>query len=323
MIGVILATNWTKSINNSPKIMPKKSKKKTKEKSQKQTDLSLIILSYNSHFWLKKTLTTLNEFYLDQSKYQLKTIVVDNGSTDGSQEMIKDEFSWVKLIETGENLGFAGGNNLALKQVEARYAMLLNSDLEFTDESNLDILIEYLDQYPEAGVITPRTHFVNGQLDPACHRGEPTIWASLTYFLKLEKLFPHSKLLAQYHQGYKDLDSIHTIDACSGATMMVRTSAMEEIGYLDERFFMYAEDLDWCKRFREAGYQVVFHPEVEIIHHKYKSGIKSTSKKIAKNTNRYFYNTMLQYYDKHYADQYPGFVRTLLRYYLATKKEGI
>ncbi len=301
--------------------MPKKTKKS--QKSKQTTDLSLIILSYNTQFWLKKTLTSLKEFYLDQTGYEVKTIVVDNGSTDGSLEMINDEFKWVKLIETGENLGFAGGNNLALEKVDSRYAMLLNSDLEFEENSNLDILIEYLDQHPKVGVITPRTHFVNGQLDPACHRGEPTIWAALTYFLKLEKLFPHSELFGQYHQGYKDLGSIHTIDACSGATMMVRTSAMEKIGYLDERFFMYAEDLDWCKRFREAGYQVVYHPEVEIVHHKYKSGIKHTSKKIAKNTNRYFYNTMLQYYDKHYADQYPAFVRTLLRYYLATKKEGI
>ena len=237
--------------------------------------------------------------------------------------MLKEEYPFVKVIETGENVGFAGGNNVALKNIEARYAMLLNSDLEFKENSNLDILIEYMDQHDEVGVITPRTHFVNGDLDPACHRGEPTIWASLTYFLKLEKLFPHSKIFAQYHQSYKDYDSIHTIDACSGATMMVRTSAMKKVGYLDERFFMYAEDLDWSRRFREAGYQVVYHPEVEIIHHKYKSGLKSSSKKIAKTTNRYFYNTMLQYYDKHYADQYPAFLRTWLKYYLAAKKEGI
>lgn len=301
--------------------MPKKTK--NTEQARQPADLSLIILNYDAQFWLKKTLTTLKEFYLDQSQYKVETIVVDNGSSDGSPEMIKNEFKWVKLIETEENLGFAAGNNLALEKINSRYAMLLNSDLEFEDNSNLDILIDYLDQHPEAGIITPRIHFVSGKIDPACHRGEPTIWAALTYFLKLEKIFPHSEFFTQYHQGYKDLDSIHTIEACSGAALMVRTSAMEEIGYLDERFFMYAEDLDWCKRFREADYQVVYHPEVEIIHHKYKSGIKNTSKKIAKNTNRYFYNTMLQYYDKHYADQYPAFVRTLLRYYLATKKEGI
>lgn len=289
----------------------------------KQPDLSLIILSYNTQFWLKKTLTTLKEFYLDQTEYDVKAIVVDNGSTDGSIEMVKKECPWAELIETGENLGFAGGNNVALKKIRARYAMLLNSDLEFKENSNLDLLIEYMDQHEEAGVITPRTHFINGSLDPACHRGEPTIWASLTYFLKLEKLFPQNKLFAQYHQSYKDYASIHTIDACSGATMMVRTAAMEKVGYLDERFFMYAEDLDWSRRFREAGYKVVYHPEVEIIHHKYKSGIKSSSKKIAKTTNRYFYNTMLQYYDKHYADQYPAFLRTLLKYYLAARKEGI
>lgn len=299
-----------------------KKTKVTRKKTKKQADLTLIILSYNTQFWLKKTLETLKEFYLDQTKYQVKTIVVDNGSTDGSIEMVKKEMKWVELIETGDNLGFAGGNNVALKKATSRYAMLLNSDLEFKADSNFDVLIEYMDNHPEAGMITPRVEFVNGKIDPACHRGEPTPWAAFTYFLKLEALLPKSKLFGQYHQHYKDLNSHHLIDACSGAAMMVRTSAMDEVGYLDDRYFMYAEDLDWSRRFRDAGYQVVYHPEAKVTHHKYKSGIKSSSKKIAKTTNRYFYDTMLSYYDKHYQDKYPKFVRTLIRYYITVKKGG-
>lgn len=286
-----------------------------------KTDLTLIILSYNTHFWLKKTLETLKKFYLSQTKYAIKTVVVDNGSTDGSIEFIK-KIKWVKLIETGENLGFAGGNNQALKEVTSRYAMLLNSDLEFKEDSNLDILIEYMNKHPEAGVITPRLEFVNGEIDPASHRGEPTPWAALTYFLKLENLFPQSKLFGQYHQFYKDLRSHHSIDACSGATFMIRKSVMDEVGYLDERFFMYAEDLDWCFRIRQKGYQIIYHPQAKIIHHKYKSGIKSASKQIAKNTNRYFYDTMLSYYDKHYADKYPKIIRSLIKYFISIKKGG-
>lgn len=288
----------------------------------KKADLTLIILSYNTQFWLKKTLETLKENYLDHSKYKIETVVVDNGSTDGSIEMVKHDFKWVKLIETGENLGFAGGNNVALKEVESRYAMLLNSDLEFKEDSNFDILIEYMDKHPDVGVISPRVEFVNGRIDPASHRGEPTLWASLTYFMGLEKLFPHSKLFGQYHEYYKDLHSHHLVDAVTGAAILVRKKAMDKVGYLDERFFMYAEDLDWCKRFRDAGWKVVYHPEAKVIHHKYKSGIKSSSKKLAKTTNRYFYDTMLQYYDKHYADKYPKFIRKLIRYYIAVKKGG-
>jgi GT2 family glycosyltransferase len=294
-----------------------------KKTSHKKNDLTLIILSYNTQFWLKKTLETLKEEYLDKTKYKIKTIVVDNGSTDGSIEMVKKSMKWAQLIEVGENLGFAGGNNVALKKVTSRYAMLLNSDLEFKLDSNLDILIEYMDDHPEAGVITPRIEFINGSIDPGCHRGEPTLWASLTYFAKLETIFPKSQLFGQYHQYYKDLESHHLIDACSGAAFLIRKTVMDQVGYLDDRYFMYAEDLDWCRRVRDEGYQVVFHPEVKIIHHKYKSGIKSASKKIAKTTNRYFYDTMLQYYDKHYVDKYPKFIRTLIRYYITIKKGGI
>ncbi len=292
------------------------------KKTTPKYDLTLIILSYNTQFWLKKTLETLKEFYLDKSKYRVKTIVVDNGSTDGSIELVKKSFKWTELIETGENLGFAGGNNIALKKVESRYAMLLNSDLEFRTDSNLDILIEYMDKHPEAGVITPKIEFINGDIDPACHRGEPTLWAAITYFAKLEKLFPQSNFFGQYHQYYKDLTSHHTIDACSGATFLIKKSVMDEIGYLDERFFMYAEDLDWCKRVRDHGFQIIYHPEVKITHHKYKSGIKSSSKKIAKTTNRYFYDTMLKYYDKHYVNKYPKFIRRLIKYYITIKKGG-
>jgi len=97
---------------------------------------------------------------------------------------------------------------------------------------------------------------------------------------------------------------------------------MDAIGYLDEKFFMYAEDLDWCLRVRNHGYQIIYQPEVKVTHHKYKSGIKSASKQIAKNTNRYFYDTMLGYYDKHYLNKYPKFIRTLIRYFITIKKGG-
>jgi GT2 family glycosyltransferase len=289
----------------------------------KKTELTIIILTYNSQFWLKKTLSTLKEFYLDHAKHGVEVVVVDNHSTDESVTMLKKEFRWTELIEMPENSGFAAGNNVALKQVTSPYAMLLNSDMEFTERSNLDPLIEYLESHPKVGVITPRIEFTNGAIDPASHRGEPELWPSFTYFSKLEWLFPRTKKFGQYHQFYKDLKSIHTIDACSGAAMIVRMEAVDKVGLLDERFFMYAEDLDWCKRFREAGYTIVYNPETIIIHHKYKSGIKSSSKKIASQTTRHFYDTMLQYYDKHYQNKYPKFVRTIIRYFLAIKKEGI
>ncbi|MGD9129053.1 MAG: glycosyltransferase family 2 protein [Candidatus Woesebacteria bacterium] len=291
-------------------------------KKKNNIELTLVILNYNSQFWLKKLLSSLKEHYLDQTKREVKTIIVDNNSSDDSVAMLKKEFKWVELIELEENIGFSAGNNVALKKIKSKYLMLLNNDIEFTEKSNLDPLLEFMDNNPKAGIVTPKLLLSNGQLDQACHRGEPTPWASFTYFIKLEKLFPKKKIFGQYHQSYKDFDKPHLIDACSGAAMLVRTSAMKKVGLLDERFFMYAEDLDWCKRFREMGFSIVYLPQVQIMHHKYKSGIKSESDRTSQKVRAHFYNTMMDYYDKHHRHNYPRIYRWLLRVFLFIKRGG-
>ncbi|MEX0895693.1 MAG: glycosyltransferase family 2 protein [Patescibacteria group bacterium] len=290
---------------------------------QKNVDLEIIILSYNSEFWLKKTLESLSEHYLAITNYSVQVTVVDNNSQDASIALVKKSFPKVSLIQLPKNVGFAAGNNAALHKSKARYVMLLNSDVECTDHSNFDELIAYLDDHEQVAAITPRIEFSNGELDPACHRGEPTPWASFCYFTGLSRLFPQNSWFAQYHQTYKLLDTIHTIDACSGACMIARQSAIQEVGYLDERFFMYAEDLDWCRRFRLANKSIIFYPQIRVIHHKYKSGIKGSSKQIARKTNLHFYDTMLQYYDKHYVQHYPKFVRMILSIFIFIKKGAL
>ncbi|MBD3250590.1 MAG: glycosyltransferase [Candidatus Pacebacteria bacterium] len=309
----------------------------------KSIDLTIIILNYNSQFWLKKTLTTLKEHFLDKTKKKWKVVVVDNNSADDSVLMVRQDFDWVDLIELDQNLGYSAGNNVALKEVESDYVLLLNNDVELTEDSNFDQLIKFANKKPKAGVFSPQVQLADGQLDQACHRGEPTPWASLTYFSGLEKLaagsgrisnlldqlstkfefFDAKKLFGQYHLIDRDLTKPHKIDACTGAAMLVKTQVMKKVGLLDERFFMYAEDLDWCRRFRQAGYQVWYYPQVKIIHHKYKSGIKTESDLTSLQTKIYFYNTMLQYYDKHFRGEYPGIVRSLLRAFIFIKKGGM
>ncbi len=289
----------------------------------KDLDLEIIIATYNSEFWLKKTLVSLKEHYLDSTKYACKVTVVDNASSDDTLKLLHQEFSWVRVIALSENYGFSYANNRALEESTARYQMLLNSDVEFTQQSNLDSLVSYLDEYTEVGIITPRLEFTDGTIDPACHRGEPTLWAAATYFSGLETLAPSSFLFGQYHQGYKDLRSLHTVDACSGAALIIRNETLKKVGLLDEQFFMYAEDLDWCKRVREAGFSIVYNSEIVVIHHKNKSGIKSSSQALARATRRHFYNTMIQYYDKHYRETYPSLVRKLIRYLLIIKQGAV
>jgi len=283
-------------------------------------DLSIIILNYNGKSWLEKLLPSLQSNWLNQTTFETEVVVVDNASTDDSVAYIEKQ-NGVRLICSDRNGGFSYGNNLAIKSNAARYLMLLNSDTEFMPSaSNLDVLINYMDETPAAGIITPLLLLDNGKPDPACHRGEPTPWAAFTYFSGLERLFPKSRWFGQYHQTYKPMESLHDIDACTGAALLVRNEGVRKVGVLDERFFMYAEDLDWCKRFREAGYRVVFHPGVKLIHHKYRSGLDNKDDKIKSVTRKWFYDTMLQYYDKHYKNRYPLCLRWVLKVALAVKR---
>lgn len=296
----------------------------------KKTDLSIIILNYNTSDWLENVLTSIINYQPSTITYEV--IIVDNSSTDDSVSMVKKRFSQFVLVESKENGGFAKGNNLGIAKANGRYVMLLNSDTEFTSTTDLDAMIECLDENKKVGVMTPRLELADGSLDLASHRGEPTPWAAISYFGKLEQLFPNNKLFGKYHQTWKNIDEIHEIEACSGAAMIVRASLLDEVGLLDETFFMYAEDLDWCRRFRAAGYKIIFFPHSTIIHHKYKSGrgkeersriedqesknelstqkflripgfapATNNSQPTTNTAEHHFWETMKQYYTKHYS----------------------
>lgn len=297
---------------------------KRNKPSKYQHDLAIVLVNYNGGVWLDQTLNTLQKWYLSRTKKSVVVYLVDNASTDGSFQAAQKKYPWLVPVALTKNKGFAAGNNTALQilvQGElARNIMLLNTDMELDQRSNFDHLVSYLDEHPETAVVSPQVILSNGKIDPASHRGEPTPWAALTYFSGLEKLFPTSKLFGQYHQGYQDLTQVHAIDACSGAAMMVRTDVIKKVGLLDEQFFMYAEDLDWCRRFRQAGFEITFLPNVVVTHHKNKSGLDSASKKTAKSTRNHFYNTMLQYFDKHHKPEYPSVVRWLVQLGISIKK---
>jgi GT2 family glycosyltransferase len=275
-------------------------------------DLSIIVLNYNGKNLLENLLPSLKRNCLDKTRFQFEIIVVDNASTDDSMKYLSS-IDFIRVISSSVNGGFAYGNNLALKSNASRYIMLLNNDTELaSDCSDLDILIQYMDNHPEVGVLTPKVVLSNGAMDMACHRGEPTPWASFCYFSKIERITGKSRIFGKYHLNHLDENTIHDIEACSGAAMMVRKKAIEEIGLLDEQFFMYAEDLDWCKRFREAGWKIRFQPEVKVLHHKYKSGIGNEDGTVRINTIQWFYRSMLLYYDKHYKKRYGVFLRVIL-----------
>ena len=157
----------------------------------------------------------------------------------------------IDLITNKTNVGFAAANNQGIRASRGRYVLLLNSDTEVASGA-LSELVGYMDEHRGVGAMTARVNLADGSIDPACHRGFPTPWASLTYFIGLERLFPSTRLFGQYHQGYKSMGETHDVDCISGAFFLIRRSVIDTIGLLDEKFFMYGEDIDWCFRIRSA-----------------------------------------------------------------------
>ena len=243
-------------------------------------DLSIIILSYNTKDLLSLCLSSVDQAKMDG--YNIQTIVVDNASIDKTVEMVKKKFGWVKLVESRKNLGYSAGNNLGIMKSNSQFILFLNSDVEIKKNALVDIL-KFIKSDKSIGAVTPRVDLFKGGMDPDCHRGFPTPWASATYFLGLEKLFPKSKVFAKYHLGFLNLNEAHEIDSGFGTFMIVRRKVLEKIGNWDEEYFFYGEDLDLFYRIKQAGWKVMFYPEVLALHHK---GASSGLRKESKNVTR-------------------------------------
>lgn len=262
-------------------------------------ELSIIIVNFNTKDITRACLDSITK-WSEGSAWEI--IVVDNGSTDGSREMLK-KIPDIRVILNTKNLGFAKANNKGIKIAKGKYILLLNSDTEIREDS-IDTMLRFMDGHLKAGVSTCRLELTNGSMDPACHRGFPTPWAALTYFAGLEKLFPTSHLFAQYHMGYKNMTIPHQVDCVSGAFFLVRREAMEQVGLLDEDYFMYAEDIDWAYRFKRAGWEVWFNPEATVLHKKKQSGRANILRSRQVKTEIYFHTYNWLFYKKHYAKKY-------------------
>lgn len=276
---------------------------------EKKIDLSIIILNYNTRELLKSCLHSIEQS--EKNGLVIEVVVVDNASTDGSREMVEKDFDWVRLIKSSSNLGFAKGNNLGLPEAGGRYLLFLNSDTVVPTKIFPE-LISFLDGNKDIGALTVRLVLRSGQMDPDCHRGFPTPWASLTYFVGLENFFPKSRLLGQYHQFYLDLEKIHEIDSACGAFLLVRREAVKEINGFDESYFFYGEDIDFCYRLGNKGWKILYYPRIEVLHYKgASSGLREETQDITqadKQTRikaaRASIEAMKIFYDKFYRLKY-------------------
>lgn len=269
-------------------------------------ELSIIIISYNTKDLLRQCLLSID------TDPQTQIIVVDNASNDGSSAMVLKEFPQVLLIQSPINQGFAAANNVGLKVATGQYVLLLNSDTQVKPPA-LSILMRFLKHHQQAGAVTPQVILPDGAIDLACHRGMPTPWNAFTYYTKLESLFPHSKFFAGYHQTYQDFTKPHPVSATAMTAMMLKRPVIDKVGLLDDAFFLYGEDLDYCQRLTDHGYQIWYVPNAVVMHHKSASGKKNRQNPAQRHESiRHFYETMKQFYEKHYQKKYPRWVRQLV-----------
>lgn len=262
----------------------------------KTTQLSVCIVTYKARDWLQKCLESL------QANTQLapiEIIVVDNGSADGVDQMLASNFPKVRLIENQRNQGYSRPMNQSLKAAAGRYLLQLNPDTLILPGA-VDALFAYMEDNPQVGICGPKVLNADGSFQKQCRRGEPRPLAVVSYFLGLPRLFPQNMAFSGYLLETEPEDSILEVAAVSGSCMLIRREVLDQIGYLDERFYAYQEDTDICNRARGAGWKVVYFPESKIIHYGGRGGSRVEPFQSIIQWHRSYY----LYYKKHLAKDY-------------------
>ncbi len=235
-----------------------------------------------------------SSFQLPTSNLQIEVIVVDNASSDGSVAMVEQEFPQVKLIANRENLGFTVGNNQGIAASQGRYILLLNPDTEVVGDA-LATMVEYMDEHPIVGVLGPQLLNPDGSIQSS-RRRFPTMATAFLESTILQQWFPNNAVLRRYYVLDRPDNDVQEVDWVTGACLMVRREAIEEVGMLDEGFFMYSEELDWCRRIKAQGWQIIYLPTAKVIHY----GAQS-SEQVKAFQHIQFQRSKIRYFRKHHS----------------------
>jgi len=269
-------------------------------------DLSVVILSWNVRNLLRQCLdSVLNH----PRPTATEIIVVDNASSDGSAEMVRAEFPQVKLIVNTINRGYTGGNNDGIATATGRYVLILNPDTRVVGDA-LSTLVEYADAHPDVGVVGPQLVNPDGSVQSS-RRRFPTLMTGLFESTWLQPLAPRRVLRDYYLQDQPD-DVPQEVDWVTGACLLVRREAIQQVGGLDEGFFMYSEELDWCRRIKQAGWKIVYLPQAQVMHY-----VGQSSDQVVAQRHIYFQTSKVRYFRKHHGALAAGVLRiALLTMYL-------
>jgi GT2 family glycosyltransferase len=270
-------------------------------------DLGICILTLKSK---EKVLACLTSLFEQTRNLDMDVIVVDNHSQDGTVEQIRAQFPDVRLIVNDNNLGYSKAVNQGLRALEARYYVLLNPDTIVLDMA-FNHLVQFMDENPEVGICSPKVLNQDGTIQYQSRRGEARPWDVFSYFSGLSKLFPKDPRFSGYLLTHIDNEKVNEVGAVSGSCMMIRNDVIAQIGYLDERYFAYQEDTDYCFHARQSGWKVCYVPTAEVLHYGGQGG---------SNVNPYFgayhwHRSYFLYYQKNLAKDYPFWFHPI--YYLA------
>jgi len=259
-------------------------------------DISIVVVNRNTRQLLMDCLASV---LVGVDGLEIEMFVVDEHSSDGSADAVRTRFPAVKVIDDPSDCGFGHANNLGLRQARGRYLLTLNADTEVPPGA-LPRLVAWMDAHPRVGVIGPRLVKADGSLDLACRRSFPTPTSALYRYLGLARIFPKNKRFGAYNMTYLDPDVAGEMDSGTAACMLVRREATMDVGFFDEDYFMYGEDLDWAYRLKKAGWMVYYLPEVTVLHHKGQATKQRSTRMIIE-----FHRAMLTFNRKHYAAQQP------------------
>ena len=266
-----------------------------------ESDLSIVIVNWNVRDLLKNCLHSIMSSFQPPtsnlqpptSNFQTEVIVVDSASSDDSVAMIEEEFPQVHLIANSENVGFTVGNNQGIAASRGRYILLLNPDTEIVGDA-LATMVEYMDDHPQAGALGPQLLNPNGSVQSS-RRRFPTMATAFLESTILHQWFPDNAVLRRYYILDRPDDEVQEVDWVTGACLLTRREAIEEVGLLDEGFFMYSEELDWCRRIKAQGWKVIYLPTARVIHH----GAQS-SEQVKSFQHIQFQRSKIRYFRKHH-----------------------
>jgi N-acetylglucosaminyl-diphospho-decaprenol L-rhamnosyltransferase len=266
------------------------------------SDLSIVIVNWNVRDLLRRCLDSII------SNFQPEIIVVDSASSDDSVAMVEEEFPQVQLIANSENVGFTVGNNQGIAVSRGRYVLLLNPDTVVVGDA-LTMMVEYMDDHPPVGALGPQLLNPDGSIQSS-RRRFPTLATAFLESTILQQWFPRNRVAKHYYIADRSDDEVQEVDWVTGACLLARREAIEEVGLLDEGFFMYSEELDWCRRIKAQGWKVIYLPAARVIHY----GAQS-SEQVKSFQHIQFQRSKIRYFRKHHG---PWQAEVLRLFILAT-----